>query len=88
MLIEQRIVYMWKVYMWKGRQYNKLEELQTAVEDRISAILATMRMDPKTALAVFDAIVRHKEELVGLLSLEVEKEGEDVNILDLEHSGP
>jgi hypothetical protein len=79
-------------YRLGDRSFLNLKEVQGYLSDEIGKILddTPLRMDLKQTVAVHAAILRHKERLAALLTVEVEVDyydGDDdtkmVNVLDL-----
>lgn len=76
-------------YRMDGQDFRSLKQAQKHLESEIGKILdaTPLRMEPKQALAVFEAIVKNKQRLCELLSVEVESEdwnGQSRNLLDMD----
>lgn len=76
-------------YVLDGQEFRDLKQVRTHIESQIGAILDSMpmRLPPKDALAVFDAITdkKNRARLCALLSVEIESEewdGQNRNVLD------
>lgn len=77
------------IYRLDNRDFDSLRAAQTHLENEIGKVLDTtsLRLDPKTALEVLAAIVRHHARLVDLLTVEIEsdeRDGEGHNLLDMD----
>ena len=76
-------------YRMDGRDFPSLKAAKTHLENEIGKILDTtpLRMEPKQALAVHEVLIRQRDRLVQLLTVEVESEdwdGESKNLLGLD----
>jgi hypothetical protein len=68
-----------------GREFPDIASAREYVESEIGKVIDStpIRLHPKQALDVYNAIVKNKERLRALLSVMVERDNaEDVNILD------
>ncbi len=68
-------IYPKEIYMYKGKQYNDIDQLAKQVEAEIGKIIDTLPLDmgAKQKLAVFNMLVANKKDIVELLSVTVEK---------------
>jgi hypothetical protein len=78
-----------ETYYLDGQAFNSLKAAQVHLENEIGKILdcVPVRLNPKDALAVHEAIIKHKARLVDLLTVEIEPEewdGQGRNLLDMD----
>jgi len=64
------------VYPYKGKEYKSLADVKTCIENNIGAIIDTLpeRLPPKQALELLNVIIHNKNDLVALLTVEVESD--------------